>query len=314
MRDCSDLIVNGAKWNFFKAIEEFAVTPMWATRTARSTTLFPFRKLGAVPLTEKRLTKWRGEINMSVPFWSFGFLGFLMKITRRQETFIYNLLDLYRELDGPIHYSVLAERVGVSPFTAYDMLRLLEEKGLAASEYRVDSDKPVPGRSEVFFWPTEQAHNLWKVLAGETDTGDWETVKSRVLNRIRDGELQDRELAEQMLARVPPEGSSILRYCVEIITILALRLKRGAGRELLAEYLQKVLSEQNGASRVNLSLLSGFALGVLANENMDTAAWSSQMLDHVQRYQSLILEMDDKLMKRLIKNLAEVFSPLAQTE
>lgn len=237
-----------------------------------------------------------------------------MKITRRQETFIYNLLDLYRELDGPIHYSVLAKRVGVSPFTAYDMLRLLEDKGLVASEYRVDSDKPIPGRSEVFFWPTEQAHNLWKELAGETDIGDWETVKSRVLNRIRGGELQDRELAEQMLARVPPEGSLILRYCVEIITILALRLKRGAGRQLLAEYLQKVLSEQNGASRVNLSLLSGFALGVLANENMDTAAWSSQMLDHVQRYQSLILEMDDKLMKRLIKNLTEVFSPLAQTE
>ena len=237
-----------------------------------------------------------------------------MKITRRQETFIYNLLDLYRELDGPIHYSVLAERVGVSPFTAYDMLRLLEDKGLVASEYRVDSDKPIPGRSEVFFWPTEQAHNLWKELAGETDIGDWETVKSRVLNRIRGGELQDRELAEQMLARVPPEGSSILRYCVEIVTILALRLKRGAGRQLLAEYLQKVLSEQNGASRVNLSLLSGFALGVLANENVDNAAWSSQMLDHVQRYQSLILEMDDRLMKRLIKNLTEVFSPLAQTE
>jgi DNA-binding MarR family transcriptional regulator len=237
-----------------------------------------------------------------------------MKLTRRQEAFIYNLLDLYRELEGPIHYSALAKRVGVSPFTAYDMLRLLEEKGLAASEYRVDSDKPFPGRSEVFFWPTEQAHNLWKKLAGATDTGDWEMVKNRVLNRIRDGGLQDRELAEQMLARVPPERSPILRYCVEIITILALRLKRGAGRQLLAEYLQKILTEQDGASRVNLSLLSGFALGVFANENEDSASCSSQMLDHVQRYQSLIMEMDTRLMKRLIKNLAEVFSPLAQTE
>ena len=66
-----------------------------------------------------------------------------MKLTRRQETFIHRLLDLYRELDGPIHYSLLAERVGVSPFTAYDMLRLLEEKGLVTSEYRLDSDKPV---------------------------------------------------------------------------------------------------------------------------------------------------------------------------
>jgi len=237
-----------------------------------------------------------------------------MKLTRRQETFIYNLLDLYRELDGPIHYSVLAGRVGVSPFTAYDMLRLLEEKGLAASEYRVDSGKPVPGRSEVFFWPTEQARSLWVELAGKTSTGDWEMVKSRVLSRIRDAESQDCELAEQMLARVPPEGPPVLQYCVEIITILALRIKRGAGRQLLAEYVKKMLSEQEGASRVNLSLLSGFALGVLANESWDNAAWSSRMLEHVQRYQALILRMDSNLASRLIKNLAEVLSPLAETD
>lgn len=51
-----------------------------------------------------------------------------MKITRRQEDFIRKLLDLYRESEGPIHYSELAERLGVNRFTAYDMLRLLEEK------------------------------------------------------------------------------------------------------------------------------------------------------------------------------------------
>ena len=46
-----------------------------------------------------------------------------MKLTRRQEEFIRKLMDLYWEKRGPIHYSVLAERLGVSPFTAYDMLR-----------------------------------------------------------------------------------------------------------------------------------------------------------------------------------------------
>ena len=234
-----------------------------------------------------------------------------MKLTRRQETFLHNLLDLYRDLGGPIHYTALAERVGVSPFTAYNMLRLLEKKGLAASEYRVDSDKPIPGRSEVFFWPTEEGKNQWAELAGETDTGDWEAVKNRVLNRIRGGEVQDRELAEQMLARVSPEAPPILQYCVEIIAILALRIKRGAGRQLLAEYLQKILSEKDGPSRANLSLLSGFALGVLADEDVEDVAWRSQMLEHVLRYQALILDMDARLINRLIKNLSEVFSPLA---
>ena len=70
-----------------------------------------------------------------------------MKLTHLQETFVQSLLDLYGELNGPIHYSVLANRIGVSPFTAYGLLRLLEKKGLVISQYRLDSDKLVVGRS-----------------------------------------------------------------------------------------------------------------------------------------------------------------------
>ena len=237
-----------------------------------------------------------------------------MKLTRRQEVFIHKLLDLFREMDGPIHYSVLAKGVGVSPFTAYDMLRLLEEKGLVRPEYRVATDKPVPGRSEVFFWPTERANHLWLELTDKTDTGDWEQVKKQVLDRIRGIEGPDRELAEQMLARVPPAGPPVLRYCLEIMTILVLRLKHGRGRQLLVEYLPMILSDQAGTSRVNLSLLSGFAFGVLANENIEDAEWSLQFLEHIQHFQALILDMDAKLINRLVKSLAEVFIPLAQIE
>ena len=45
-----------------------------------------------------------------------------MKLTRRQTTFVERLVDLYHEAQGPIHYSTLARRLGVSRFTAYDML------------------------------------------------------------------------------------------------------------------------------------------------------------------------------------------------
>jgi DNA-binding IscR family transcriptional regulator len=70
-----------------------------------------------------------------------------MKLTHRQETFVQSLLDLYGELNGPIHYSVLANRIGVSPFTAYGLLRLLEKKGLVISQYHLNSGKLVVGRS-----------------------------------------------------------------------------------------------------------------------------------------------------------------------
>ena len=54
-----------------------------------------------------------------------------MKLTGRQQDFLNKFLDLYREADHPLHYAVLADRVGVTKITAYEMLRLLEERGLA---------------------------------------------------------------------------------------------------------------------------------------------------------------------------------------
>jgi DNA-binding MarR family transcriptional regulator len=241
------------------------------------------------------------------------FLEIIMKLTNRQETFIFKLMDLYRELDGPIHYSVLAKQVGVSPFTAYDMLRLLEEKGLVASAYRVATDKPVPGRSEVFFWPTERAQSMWLELSNDATAEEWEVVNKRVLEKIRSGELHDLELAEEMLARLPPEGPTILRYCIEVMSIVVLRLSRGSSRRLLAGLLPQILEGQGTVTRSGLLLLGGFALGMLAKESGGVSDLSAEMLTHVQRYQTLILDMEPRLCHRLGESLKETLIPLLKS-
>jgi predicted ArsR family transcriptional regulator len=83
-----------------------------------------------------------------------------MDLTRRQEEFVRSLLDLYGELQEPFHYSELAERLGVSRFTAYDMLRVLEEKGIVASQYQLDEERGGPGRSTVMYEPTPRARRI----------------------------------------------------------------------------------------------------------------------------------------------------------
>ena len=93
-------------------------------------------------------------------------------LTRRQEDIIHKMLDLYHELQGPIHYSTLADRLGVSPFTAYDMLRLLEEKGLVSSEYQLAPNKTGPGRAMRIFQPTQLAQKLFQSLVEETGGAD----------------------------------------------------------------------------------------------------------------------------------------------
>src|SRR5258706_2294354 len=104
-----------------------------------------------------------------------------MELTRRQTTFMERLVDLYHEAHGPIPYSTLALRLGVSRFTAYDMLRLLEEKGLVTSAYQLTAGKSGPGRSEVLYEPTERAHALVAQLANAGGGLEWAAVKRRLV-------------------------------------------------------------------------------------------------------------------------------------
>ena len=100
-------------------------------------------------------------------------------------------IGLKRECVGPIHYSLLAERLGISPFTAYDMLCLLEEKGFVTSAYQLPADKNGPGRAERVFYPSElaQAHQQRLVEQIGNTPLESESVKLFVMEKLRDGAI-----------------------------------------------------------------------------------------------------------------------------
>ena len=236
-----------------------------------------------------------------------------MELTRRQEEFLRTLLDLYHEEREPLHYSALAERLGVSRFTAYDMLRLLEEKGFATSTYHLAEDKSGPGRSEVVYEPTERAHGLMARLTGEVDNEDWEAVKEHILARVRRAAAQplvEKNLADEMLARVPPDEPEVLRYCVEVMTIIALRLRRRGSQQTLLDYLVELLPTNDEVCRARLTLMGGFALGVLADEAQSDEKWAQELLVHMEHYQRLVLKIEPAVCRRLAQILGETFDLL----
>ncbi len=240
-----------------------------------------------------------------------------MKLTRRQEAFIRNLLDLYRELQGPIHYSMLADRVGVSRITAYDMLRLLEEKGFVRSDYQLAEDKSGPGRSEIVFWPTELVHQQMAQYAQQVDASDWDEMKDRLLEQMQSGDMRnagDYELATAMLARIPPEGSGSLRYCVEVMTIIALRLQNKMGRQLFLEYLTTIVPGDGLVASSDLILLSGFALGLLVSEQADLQEWNCELLEHIRQCHKLVANMNAPQRRHLADSLGDVSKLLTETQ
>ena len=234
-------------------------------------------------------------------------------LTRRQEEIIRKMLDLYHELQGPIHYSTLADRLGVSPFTAYDMLRLLEEKGLVSSEYQLAPNKTGPGRAMRVFQPTQLAQKLFQSLAEETGGADWEEFKQRFLDKTSKGEIQERELVQEMLARIPSERKSQVQYCVEVMTIVALRIRSIKGRNLLKKFFPEMVPDTKPARRTNLCLLGGFALGMLAIEDSSDSEWEQQLFEHIQVYMDIVTKMDIRRCQLLGEKLTRLFATLGES-
>ena len=167
-----------------------------------------------------------------------------MKLTRRQEEFIVNLIELNRELDGPIRYSMLAERLGVSPFTAYDMLCVLEEKGMVSSEYQLAAGKSGPGRAERLFFPVMSVAEREAGPARKVETAvlDEAGLKRLLMEKSGCGGVPSKDAAEALLARIPPECPGSIGYCAEVMTVVALRLRERAGQEKLIATMPQMLA------------------------------------------------------------------------
>ena len=231
-----------------------------------------------------------------------------MKLTRRQEDVIRKMLDLYNLHHTPIHYKTLADHLGVSPFTAYDMLRLLEEKGLMISEYQLAAEKSGPGRAVRVFLPSQKVLDEINNIQEQSGGADWEGVKRNVLGKLRKDEIDDRDLAIEMLARIPSAGRGQLRYCVEIMTVISLRIQSVGARRLIANFLHQLLPDAQSVSRRNLCLLGGFALGILALEDQGDLDWRAQSIENVQTYTDIVINLDVEKCQVLGEHLKNVFT------
>jgi len=241
---------------------------------------------------------------------------FAMKLTRRQEEFVRMMIELKQELDGPVHNSLLAERLGISPFTAYDMLCLLEEKGYVASTYQLPTDKSGPGRAERVFYPGAMALAHAQRMTQETGGRrlEGEELEEFILEKLHSGVRleSDPELVRQLMARLLPTGQGNVRYCVEVMTIAVLRLQHNPARQTLLEHLPYILTSQQDTCQANLCFLGGFVFGVLAQQNAPGPEWLNQLRDHLQAYFASVMQMDRQECAELTLQLTHVFAVLGE--
>jgi len=235
-----------------------------------------------------------------------------MQMTIRQRDFLIKLLDLYRTIQEPIHYSVVADQLGVSASTAYDMLRLLEKKGMLTSEYGTPKKAAGPGRSSVLFLPTIKASDLFASLAeGHDEDPEWEKVRSRVLSNLRQGKTSEDTAFLQDLIAMIPKTRSPLAACAQIITMLLLSLREAQHNFGPLSPLSILID--NYGSKLGMSTLIGVAAGLMF-DNQAGRSLSLMLKEYITVYEKSLEQLSPEAIEALHRYVREVLRLLDHDE
>ncbi len=227
-------------------------------------------------------------------------------LTRRQHRMLEILSELYRAAREAVHYTAVAQRLGIHNTAAYEMLRLLEQEGYVSSEY-VLSGNAGPGRSSVVFIPTPQAYAALTLSGAFRRDSKWESAKKQILSRLGQGEDAERALAEELIARLPDIEEPIV-YCAEALTALLLNVGRDARQRLHEQgmILQRLVAD--APTRNLLGLLPGIALGLALPSPAQRV--SEKLIECSELCQTYLQQLDGAKQKALAEFVRQVMEAL----
>ncbi|MCB9079862.1 MAG: hypothetical protein H6631_19835 [Anaerolineaceae bacterium] len=234
-----------------------------------------------------------------------------MKLTPRQQAFLDNLFELYREFKGPVHYSVVADKLGVNKFSAYDMLKVLEEKGVAASDYILNDDQAGPGRSQVVFYPTHKAAQFLTQLRDEMRyNADWQRVKENILRRLQEARRANPGDALKDALSTLPDTKVPLNYCAEMISVLLLNIER-----MRNSNITPFLETLSIKGQIGLASLAGLSMGFSLNQEPDVEDKTliEKLNTHTQRFQTQLADMSEESISKLSALLKDGLVTMWQT-
>ncbi len=232
-------------------------------------------------------------------------------LTSRQSVFLGKVLGLYREAQYPLHYSVIAEQLGLSPSATYDMLKLLEQRGMVKSQYVTPKVIGGPGRSTILFSPTAETTDLFSQVAGEShDEERWKDVSTRILANLRRGtESEYNDLLLELVDRIT-EAQSPQVHCAEVITALLMNLRETGNTFGRRSPVSQLL--ENRVSRMGMSILAGLALGLcLADPKAQQRL--SGFHRHMRKYEESLGDLSPQNLTVLHRFTCDVWKALARS-
>ena len=189
------------------------------------------------------------------------------------------MVKIYRKFKKPIHYSVIARSLGLSSSTAYDMLRVLEEKGMVSSQYNLNKKFAGPGRAKIVFRPNIQIiRQFMSFDMDERLIGEWKETRAKIINSLENkGGADSMEVVNALLGQ-SDKMHSPMASCALVLTALIISFRESrkeTGNADMVDLISKV-----PASGPGISSIASFMLGLLVADR--------RVRDQIKNYQEYI--------------------------
>ena len=245
-----------------------------------------------------------------------------MGITKRQKEFLQSLIDLYQDKGSPIHYSEVAQKLGVSKWTAYDMLKLLRRKGFLEVEYLIPESNNYKweklGRSTITFFPTKKGYAISNLPERKlpTKVAEINKLKNDIIHKFEEikGKFNLKDLLKEALQTKSP-----LIFCACLLLILILLIKKITEGIAEIQLLSQVIPADATNTYIELALtvFVGMCFGVLTkyiNKIPKYIPGPNNSLDeyagYIQTYNQYVSQMDKKEQKSLLDFLRETLDEI----
>ena len=225
-----------------------------------------------------------------------------MIMTKRRMEFLRAVKYLYEEEGQPVHYIRVAERMNVSKWSAYDMLRALEKEGFLVSNYEINSAAKGRGRALVMFAPTPMLALTLSGIAPDSGISnrEWRQTQERLLALFDDPKLNvinaiwDQLLTEMLSIKNP------LTFCAYTIAIVFSQLQTLGSSSLrfVGNMAKNVLQGETG-----LTFLVGAAMGAINKMATQVTAVKmlSEYLTGFQKNLTLLTEVEQAMLRDFLE-------------
>ncbi len=231
-------------------------------------------------------------------------------LTERRKEFLRTVLSMYELQKEPVHYTQVAQVLGVSKWTAYDILTALAREGYLEIVHKLDRPEGLPGRSQVTFKPLPEAYRAVRLPdPGKSHKVDWEQTRKELFKRLAEADTKGPAVILRETLAELPHASNPLVFCAKLIVALLLAVwtvRKTAQALMLLREAMSYLSVS--VPEAALILLVGLAMGYIWRSGR--ADTGNALNKHVARYVNEVQRMDERQKQELLSFVRELSARL----